>query len=265
MLFNSYVFILAFLPIALGGFFAASRLGRRVAGCWLIAASLFFYGWWNTSFVPLLLISIVGNYAVALLLHRLARQPRRQNLVLACAIAGNLAALIHYKYLAAIFGFLRLHGIADIAFADPVLPLGISFFTFTQIGYLLDCRNGLAQDRSPLNYALFVTFFPHLIAGPIVHNREIMPQFADPATYRWSAQNFAVGSRHLSDGPAEEMPAGRSRVGCRRPWLRPSGHADAVSPPGTSRCPTRCSSISISPAIPTWRSASHACSTCASR
>ncbi len=193
MLFNSYVFILAFLPIALAGFFAASRLGRRVAGCWLIAASLFFYGWWNTSFVPLLLISIVGNYAVALLLHRLARQPRRQNLVLACAIAGNLAALIHYKYLAAIFGFLRLHGIADIAFADPVLPLGISFFTFTQIGYLLDCRNGLAQDRSPLNYALFVTFFPHLIAGPIVHNREIMPQFADPSTYRWSAQNFAVG------------------------------------------------------------------------
>jgi len=85
VLFNSYVFILAFLPIALAGFFAASRLGRRVAGCWLIAASLFFYGWWNTSFVPLLLISIVGNYAVALLLHRLARQPRRQNLVLACA------------------------------------------------------------------------------------------------------------------------------------------------------------------------------------
>ncbi len=72
-------------------------------------------------------------------------------------------------------------------------PLGISFFTFTQIGYLLDCRNGLARDRSPLNYTLFVAFFPHLIAGPILHNREIMPQFADAATYRYSAHNLAAG------------------------------------------------------------------------
>ncbi len=109
--------------------------------------------------------------------------------MLALAIAANLAALIHYKYLAAIFGFLRVHGISDIAFTDPILPLGISFFTFTQIGYLLDCSNGLVRDRSPLNYTLFVTFFPQLIAGPIVHNREIVHQFADPAAYplfRWA-------------------------------------------------------------------------------
>ena len=126
MLFNSYIFIFAFLPIALGGFFAASHLGRRAAGCWLIAASLFFYGWWNPSFTPLLITSIVGNYAAARLLYRLSRYPRRQNGVLALAIAANLAALIHYKYLAAIFGFLRVHGISDIAFTDPILPLGIS-------------------------------------------------------------------------------------------------------------------------------------------
>jgi D-alanyl-lipoteichoic acid acyltransferase DltB (MBOAT superfamily) len=193
VLFNSYVFVFAFLPIALGGFFAASHLGRRVAGCWLIAASLFFYGWWNPSFTPLLITSIVGNYAAARLLHRLLRCPRRQNAVLALAIAANVAALIHYKYLAAIFGFLRIQGITDIAFTDPILPLGISFFTFTQIGYLLDCSNDIVRDRSPLNYTLFVTFFPHLIAGPIVHNREIMPQFADPATYRCSAKNISVG------------------------------------------------------------------------
>jgi D-alanyl-lipoteichoic acid acyltransferase DltB (MBOAT superfamily) len=188
MLFNSYVFVLVFLPVAMLGFFAASRLGRRAAGCWLICASLFFYGWWSVSFVPLLVGSIIGNYAAALLLHRLAPWPHRQTAVLVAAIAANLGALVYYKYLGTIFGVLH------IDFANPMLPLGISFFTFTQIGYLLDCRNGLTRDRSPLNYALFVTFFPHLIAGPIVHNREIMPQFAEPATYRLSAENFTVGS-----------------------------------------------------------------------
>lgn len=193
MLFNSYIFILAFLPVALIGFFAAARLGRRIAGCWLIAASLFFYGWWNPAFVPLLVASTIGNYLAAWLLYRLAGRPHWQNQVLLLAIGANLAALIHYKYLAAVLGFLQVHGIADIAFSQPLLPLGISFFTFTQIGYLLDCRSGATQDRSPLNYALFVTFFPHLIAGPIVHNREIMPQFANAATYRCSAQNVAIG------------------------------------------------------------------------
>jgi alginate O-acetyltransferase complex protein AlgI len=187
MLFNSYVFILAFLPIALLGFFVASRIGRRAAGCWLIAASLFFYGWWSVSFVPLLIGSIAGNYAAALLLHRLELRPRWQTAVLVAAIAANLATLVYYKYLGTMFG------VFHIAFTNPVLPLGISFFTFTQIGYLLDCRNGTTNDRSPLNYALFVTFFPHLIAGPIVHNREIMPQFGDAATYRLSSQNIVVG------------------------------------------------------------------------
>ena len=228
MLFNSYVFVFAFLPIALGGFFAASHLGRRVAGCWLIAASLFFYGWWNPSFTPLLITSIVGNYAAARLLHRLLRCPRRQNAVLALAIAANLAALIHYKYLAAIFGFLRIHGITDIAFTDPILPLGISFFTFTQIGYLLDCSNGMARDRSPLNYTLFVTFFPHLIAGPIVHNREIMPQFADPATYRVFGAEHRVGLGIFLIGLLKKCLLADPCVCCRRARFRAPGRADVV-------------------------------------
>ena len=187
MLFNSYVFVLAFLPLALAGFFLAARQGQRAAGIWLIAASLTFYGWWNPAFVPLLLVSVAANWTAGELIHRLAHRPRWQNAALATAIAANLAALIYYKYLASMLGFLR------IAYADPVLPLGISFFTFTQIGYLLDRHAGSVRDASPLNYALFVTFFPHLIAGPIVHNREIMPQFAEPATYRFNPQNLAVG------------------------------------------------------------------------
>ena len=187
MLFNSYVFVLAYLPLALAGFFVAARRGPRAAGLWLIAASLTFYGWWNPAFVPLLLASVACNWLAGELIHRLSDRQRTQTIALVAAIAANIAALIYYKYLASMLGILH------IAFADPVLPLGISFFTFTQIGYLLDRRGALVRDGSPLNYALFVTFFPHLIAGPIVHNREIMPQFADPATYRFNPQNLAVG------------------------------------------------------------------------
>ena len=187
MLFNSYIFVLAFLPLALAGFFTAARFGPRAAGLWLIAASLTFYGWWNPAFVPLLLTSVAANWLAGELIHRLADRPRAQTITLTTVIAANIAALIYYKYLAAMLGFLR------IDFASPVLPLGISFFTFTQIGYLLDRRGALVRDSSPLNYTLFVTFFPHLIAGPIVHNREIMPQFADPATYRFNPHNLAVG------------------------------------------------------------------------
>ncbi len=185
MLFNSYVF-LAFLPITLGGFLLAGRAGRRVAGCWLIAASLLFYGWWRPAFVPFLLASIGANYAIARLIA--ANEGRRiQGWLLAGGIVGNVAALMYFKYLA------TLLGLAGIGFVAPVLPLGISFFTFTQIGFLIDCRQGLARERGLLSYALFVTFFPHLIAGPILHNREIMPQFATSAMYRGSAANIAAG------------------------------------------------------------------------
>ncbi len=194
MLFNSYAFVLAFLPLSLGGFFAAARLaGPVAAGCWLVGASLVFYGWWNPGLVPLLLASMAGNYIVARLIARMEAFPRWQTALLGLGIGADIAALIYYKYLASVLGYLRAHVAIDVAFADPVLPLGISFFTFTQIGFLIDCRQGLARDRGLLHYALFVTFFPHLIAGPILHHREIMPQFADRPTYRARGENIAVG------------------------------------------------------------------------
>ena len=194
MLFNSYVFVAAFLPLTLGGFAVACRFGRLPAAVFLLVASLVFYGWWNPRFLPLLAVSIGANYAAASAIAHCAKRPRWQSLILLGAVAGNLAALFWCKYLAAVLWFLRVHGIADIDLADPVLPLGISFFTFTQIGFLVDCRQGQAREPSLLNYALFVSFFPHLIAGPILHHREIMPQFADPATWRLRAENLAVGS-----------------------------------------------------------------------
>jgi alginate O-acetyltransferase complex protein AlgI len=194
VLFNSYVFVAAFLPLTLSGFALACRFGRQPAAVFLVLASLLFYGWWNPYFLALLIISIAANYTASRLLVRCVERPRWQNVILTAAITANLSALFWCKYLAAVLSFLRVHGIADIALADPVLPLGISFFTFTQIGFLVDCRQGQAHEPSLLNYGLFVSFFPHLIAGPILHHREMMPQFADPATWRLRAENLAVGS-----------------------------------------------------------------------
>ena len=193
MLFNSYTFIFAFLPIALSGFFLTAKIGRRAASVWLVIASLFFYGWWDTHFVPLLIISIAANYGLSELMLAVPDRPRVQSALLAGAVCGNLLALVYYKYLFSILDFLSAHQIVTIPFANVVLPLGISFFTFTQISYLVDVKEGTARDRGLLNYAMFVTFFPHLIAGPILHNREMMPQFAAPATYRLSGRNIAIG------------------------------------------------------------------------
>ena len=149
MLFNSYVFLRAFLPLAFCGFWAACRIGPRVAAAWLLAASLLFYGWWNPVFLLLLLASITGNYALASLILRARSGRGCRPRCWRSGIAGNLGALGYYKYLGALLGFLRLHGVAAVAFTDPILPLGISFFTFTQIGYLIDCRRGPGErDRT---------------------------------------------------------------------------------------------------------------------
>ena len=189
MLFNSYVFLGGFLPACLAGFALACRLGRTAAMGWLLLASLVFYGWWNAAFLPVLLVSIAGNFLAARLI--LATEGRAGRAVLIAAVALNLAALGFYKYLAAILHGL---GVPASAFAEPALPLGISFFTFTQIGWLLDCHARLEQRRGPLDYALFVAFFPHLIAGPLLNGREIMGAFADPATWRPSSRNLMIGS-----------------------------------------------------------------------
>jgi D-alanyl-lipoteichoic acid acyltransferase DltB (MBOAT superfamily) len=193
LLFNSIVFVYGFLPLALAGYYTSARFGRRPAILWLIFASFIFYGWWNPAFVPLLAISIMFNYAASQAIGATAERPVLQGWILKAAVAANLGALVYYKYAVWLVGLVDATGLIHARLHDIVLPLGISFFTFTQLGYLLDCRHGIAKDRDLLDYVVFVTFFPHLIAGPILHNGEMMPQFADPATYRFSATSFAVG------------------------------------------------------------------------
>ena len=196
MLFNSYVFIFLFLPVAVAGFFAAARLGgERWAMAWLIAASTFFYGYWDPAYLPLLAALMLFTFAVG---RRLSERPSRA--LLAGGVAVLLAVLGYFKYAGFILANVDALSGADRAMATIVLPLAISFFTFQKIAYLVDSHRGLTRGTRLLDFTLFVTFFPQLIAGPIVHWREMLPQFRLPETFRAHAGNFAVGGTIFAIG-----------------------------------------------------------------
>ena len=120
-------------------------------------------------------------------------------------MATNIALLFHYKYFVTLVNFAGELGFGSGRMDDLILPLGISFFTFTQIGFLLDCRGGIVKERSLLSYVLFVTFFPHLIAGPILHHKEMMPQFAKAETYRFRFENLSIGGMLFVIGLAKKV------------------------------------------------------------
>src|SRR5581483_9249641 len=174
MLFPSGGFIFIFLPVALIGFHILGGFGRKAALSWLAFISIVFYGMWRVTFVPLLLTSILFNYGCALWMVNSSDAPTRRRRLLVLGIVGNVSLLVFYKYLFPIMASLQALGLGTHHWADVILPLGISFFTFTQIGYLIDLSAGAAEKQSVTEYILFVTFFPHLIAGPILHHKEIM-------------------------------------------------------------------------------------------
>lgn len=194
MLFNSAIFIFLFLPVTAAGYFILGRINRKAAAVWLAVASGVFYANWNPPFILLLIGSIAVNYSFSVLILRFDARPALQSATLACAVAVNLLVLGYFKYLFPLLAWLASIGVHVPHSADSVvLPLGISFFTFTQLGYLIDCKAGAIKDHNLLNYILFVTFFPHLIAGPILHHREIMPQFAQPSVYRLNPHDVSSG------------------------------------------------------------------------
>jgi alginate O-acetyltransferase complex protein AlgI len=192
MLFNSYAFIFGFLPVVLVGFFVAGRMfGAHAACAWLAAASLFFYAWWQPVFLLLLVASILVN---ALLGRYLVTAPAPwKTWGLAGGVILNLALLAYFKYAGFLVFNLNHLLSAHLVVPHVILPIGMSFFTFQQIAYLSDSAEGRIRDYSLVNYTLFVTFFPHLIAGPIVHHREMMPQFARPSVVRLDPSNLALG------------------------------------------------------------------------
>jgi len=194
MLFNSYIFIFAFLPIMLIGYFLFLRqrliLGSKI---WLVGGSLFFYGYWSAIYIPLLLGSIFVNFFVGSAFSDKYSLKISRKALLVFGILFNIALLGFFKYTD--FFLENFNGIfaANIPLPHIVLPLGISFFTFTQIAFLVDAYKNEVKEYNLLHYMLFVTYFPHLLAGPILHHKEMMPQFAN----KW---NFAVKWRNITIG-----------------------------------------------------------------
>jgi D-alanyl-lipoteichoic acid acyltransferase DltB (MBOAT superfamily) len=195
MLFNSYGFIFLFLPIVLLGFFRLARFNHAYAAAWLAISSLFFYGYWNPAYVGLLLGSIVCNYAFGMWIAKAGVQhaTARKKHVLVAAITANLLLLGYYKY--ANFFLASANSLAGshLSIGNVILPLGISFFTFTQIAFLVDTYQGKVKEYNFVHYVLFVTYFPHLIAGPVLHHKDMMPQFARASTYRINWDHVATG------------------------------------------------------------------------
>jgi len=189
VLFNSYQFIFIFLPVTLLFFRLLGNRGHhQIALSWIVVASLFFYGWWNPKYLWLILGSTLFNYGLGVSLSE-----RQQKSVLIIGVAGNLGLLGYFKYANFFVDNINLLIGHDIILDKIILPLAISFFTFQQIAYLVDAYRGETREYNFLHYCLFVTFFPQLIAGPIVHHREMLSQFAQDALHKQKARNLAIG------------------------------------------------------------------------
>lgn len=196
MLFNSYAFLFLYLPLTLIAFLILRRWHRSLAIGGLLLASLIFYGVWNPRDVLLLLGSILFNFWVGQKLQQPPSKmtPTGRRLWLQLGIGIDLALLGYYKYAGFVGENLDALLALHLDLSGIVLPLGISFFTFTQIAFLVDCYRGEVREGRLLDYGLFVTYFPHLIAGPVLHHKDMMPQFRSEALshFRWA--DFSVGA-----------------------------------------------------------------------
>lgn len=200
MLFNSYTYLLLFLPLSWAGFNRLQRHNRQEAALlWLNACSLAFYSWWNPAYLPLLLFSVLGNFQLGKVLTRHSGSATGRRW-LTLGISLNLGALAYFKYTAFALG--SINAFLGTHYHDPgiVLPLAISFFTFNQIAWLVDAYEGMAEEYRLNHYALFVTFFPHLLAGPIVHHRELIPQFLQQQDSTVRQAQHALGITAIAFG-----------------------------------------------------------------
>ncbi|MEZ0317553.1 MAG: MBOAT family protein [Methylophilaceae bacterium] len=196
MLFNSYSFVFLFLPVVIVIFFIIARGAKQLAALWLGVASLFFYGWWNPQFVLLLISSIIFNFFISNMIAETLTKKKsliQAKTILIIAISSNLFVLGYFKYadffISSANSFANQHWVL----LHITLPLGISFFTFTQISFLVDVYRNQAREYSFIHYLLFVTYFPHLIAGPVLHHKQMMPQFAKMETYQLNIANINQG------------------------------------------------------------------------
>jgi len=190
MLFNSYIFIFLFLPLVLGGFYLLKKIKQyTLAKVFLIGMSLWFYGYFNPSYLVIILASVFINYVIYLLIEK----SKKKKVLLIIGVLFNVGLLFYFKYFNFFIDNINIIFKTDITVCKILLPLGISFFTFQQISFIVDAYKGEIKNYSPIDYALFVTFFPQLIAGPIVSHDEMMPQISGIKDSKFNSEMFAKG------------------------------------------------------------------------
>jgi alginate O-acetyltransferase complex protein AlgI len=207
MLFNSYLFLLLFLPLSLAGYFFCNAREKYEWGkIWLTGMSLWFYAYFNIHYLPIILGSILFNYFLyRLLTGRWENDIRRRKYLTAVGVFANLGVLFYYKYYDFFLENMNAAFHLDLPLKQVLLPLGISFFTFQQVGFLVDSYRGETKGYSFLDYALFVTFFPQLVAGPIVTHDEMIGQFADLQKKTFCPANAAKGLYAFAQGLAKKI------------------------------------------------------------
>ncbi|MCI8307711.1 MAG: MBOAT family protein [Lachnospiraceae bacterium] len=208
MIFSTYQFILLFLPIVFTVYFVLHHLKlNQMAKIWLILASFYFYAQGSPDFFPFFMGSVIGNYIIGTTLGSIQgdEHKRERKLLLLVGVLANVGLLGYYKYTDFFISNFNYVTGSDIALKHIILPIGISFFTFQLIAFLVDSYRGETQEYDVTNYLLFITFFPQLIVGPIIHHKEVVPQFADRNNQRLNYENVAKGLFIFSIGCAKKM------------------------------------------------------------
>lgn len=207
MIFSTYQFIFLFLPVTFFGYFILNRFRLySVSKIWLVVASLYFYGQGSPDFFPFFLASITGNYIVGIAMTKMeGNQSVQRKILLGVGLAGNIGLLGYYKYTDFFIENYNLLTGSDYALKHIVLPIGISFFTFQLIAFLVDSYRGETKQYDIINYLLFITFFPQLIVGPIIHHAEIVPQFEDERNLKLNYDNIARGLFLFAIGCAKKI------------------------------------------------------------
>ena len=208
MLFNSYIFIFLFLPVTLIGYFSLGKFHLvKAAKIWLLLTSLFFYGYWNPPYLLLMIASIVFNHQMGNAIASVKLKSQRAKLLLWIGISINLASICYYKYANFFLSSVNVIFKSNFIFNEILLPLAISFYTFTQLAYLVDAYRGETKENKYdiITYSLFVAFFPQLIAGPILRHDELIPQLDKLKKYLFSHKNFAYGITLFSLGLSKKV------------------------------------------------------------
>ena len=227
MLFNSTLFVFIFLPITLAGYFVLRGAdNHRWALAWLVIVSAAFYSWFSVRLLALLAVLILFNYALGMILARGHRSGHKRPALLAFGIGANLLVLAYFKYTNFLIENANAAFGTHFVLQNIILPIGISFFTFQKIAYLVDAYRGETEEYNVLDFSLFVMYFPQLIAGPIVHHKEIIPQFRTVAR-DFSSAELAGGLALFTIGLLKKTFFADTLVG----WVDPvfaSAHAGQI-------------------------------------